>query len=791
MKLKVTLLVVLFFSNRAFSQDDGSVMGKVSDELGIPVPSAHVQLIHTSKIMVTDVNGHFSFNTVPMGKYTVKVSAIGFETQQQDIDLNIKPKTKLSFRLKPKIQEIDVVTVIGKSAKSELEASAKAVEVLETKEVKFRTGDMGDIIAKVQGVNVRRNGGLGSRTRLSLNGLTGNQVRFFLDDIPLDFSGHVFGLAAVPVNLVDRLEVYKGVVPIKYGADALGGGVNIVTPEIYPGFGGSFYYQTGSFGTHRTALSIQHKNENNNLFFDGNVFFDQADNNYRVDVTIADERGKSQEVNVPRFHDAYRGYGMSFTLGIMDKAWAKEFKLKGFTSDYRKEIQNNDLMTGLPYGAVEVFRKSSGSILTYRQDLQEKLDIDITLGYNHSQRQFVDTAACAYNWFGECFVRRRVSGEIRSQLSASNARDQFTWNDNLFSRANLLWRWKEQHTFRITLAPTMTLQTGDERLDDAFTPLNAHKRLLSWVNGVEHEIKTMDGSLQNIFFVKHYLQGISYENFIATNNTVVMAKKSGHYYGWGNGLNYNFSKRLSTKVSYEYATRLPQSDELFGDGQLTLGSLELAPERSHNLNWELFLENGEKTLAPQWKIRSNLFLRKVSDLIFFDVSGGGENIFENVSEATSTGVELSGNWASKSDRLHLSVSSTYQSFINGSGNGPYEAFKGDRIPNRPYLFANSALAYSFREIFRGNGEFSLFANTRYVHGFFRSWESAGRGQLSFKKRIPGQYVHNAGLTYKNRFQTVRYALTAEMQNLSNEKNFDFFGVQKPGRSLFIKLVSQF
>jgi outer membrane cobalamin receptor len=67
---------------------------------------------------------------------------------------------------------------------------------------------------------------------LSLAGLTGDQTRGFLDGIPLLLAGIPFGIATVPVNLIGRIEVYNGVVPTRFGADALGGGINLVTDRL-------------------------------------------------------------------------------------------------------------------------------------------------------------------------------------------------------------------------------------------------------------------------------------------------------------------------------------------------------------------------------------------------------------------------------------------------------------------------------------------------------------------------------------------------------------------------------
>ncbi|MEO0812682.1 MAG: TonB-dependent receptor plug domain-containing protein, partial [Myxococcota bacterium] len=115
---------------------------------------------------------------------------------------------------------VEVITVQGNSEAESLADSAKAVTVIDTARDQKKAADLGEVLARTQGVGVQRASGLGSATRFSLNGLTDDQVRFFLDGIPLELTGFALGIANVPVNLVDRVEVYRGVVPVVFGADA-------------------------------------------------------------------------------------------------------------------------------------------------------------------------------------------------------------------------------------------------------------------------------------------------------------------------------------------------------------------------------------------------------------------------------------------------------------------------------------------------------------------------------------------------------------------------------------------
>lgn len=79
------------------------------------------------------------------------------------------------------------------------------------------------------GVKLRVNSGVGSDYNFTLNGFSGRQVKFFMNGLAMDNFGDAFSINNLPANMVERAEVYKGVLPVGLGADALGGAVNVIT----------------------------------------------------------------------------------------------------------------------------------------------------------------------------------------------------------------------------------------------------------------------------------------------------------------------------------------------------------------------------------------------------------------------------------------------------------------------------------------------------------------------------------------------------------------------------------
>ena len=781
MKILISLFFVLGTNLGVFAQY-ATLSGKITDKGGDPLTGATAIINGISSGAVSDENGKFEITKIVFGSYKLEISMLGYRKKVVPVLIENENPGFLTIVMSESQEQLDEVVVIGKSEATTLRQSAKAVEVLETRMARLQTADLGEVMAKVQGVSVQRGGGLGSDTRFSLNGLTDDQIRFFLDDIPLDFVGYSFGVANVPVNLIERVEIYKGVVPIHFGADALGGAVNLVSPAGFLGTGGAASYQVGSFGTHRAALNLQHQTDSSSFFVRGSAFYDFSRNNYEIEVEVPDELGRLSEVNVPRFHDDYEAMGLNLEVGWPNRLGADFLSVKGFVNNYYRDIQHNNVMS-VPYGEPTSSERTYGGLLRWQKEFKSGLLLNAVGGYSYNRIKFVDTSACVYDWFGNCIRERASPGEL------GFATDRLLWDNNLYGRINLKYAFSPRHTLRFSSAPTFVTRTGDERRQanaEANDPLTAQRNVLTIIHGIEYEWKSDNERLENILFIKDYIQNVQAEEPLP-GDRVRNRDRESHNMGIGNNLRVRLNNHWALKASYEWATRMPRPREIFGNGVLIIANLELEPERSHNANLELNYQRITPSGAD-WTMGVNGFLRRADQLI---VLLGNDQVFsyQNVFTATSIGAEVTFGWTSPNNRFRLEANATGQDFRNSSGEGPFGAFEGDRIPNRPYLFANGAARYLLPEVLRANDQLSFFVNSRYVHEFFRSWESAGLRQ--FKQTIPSQLVQNMGLTYKLALASTQTSFTAEVQNLTNARVFDFFGVQRPGRAYFVKLTTQF
>jgi len=688
-------------------------------------------------------------------------------------------------------QELDSVVVTAETEEQVLEQSAAAVTVVNLETDQKLTADMGEVLSRVPGVSIRRSGGLGSRARFSLNGLRDDQIRFFIDGIPLSMSPYTFGISSIPVNLVERVDIYHGVVPISFGADALAGAVNLITEESDSidddGIAGAASLQYGDFNTWRSTFNMKYSDSDSGFFTQLNAFSDSSDNDYEVDVSVPNDNGVSEEATVKRFHDAYRATGANLDVGIKKQAWADLFQISLYTSEYFKEIQHSRDMS-VAYGEPTVDRWVNGINLRYLYQLTDSLNLEVVVGESRIKTEFVDETDSRYNWLGQR-IKIPVSNKI-GEVGDPCKCDY--WRDTQIARINLDWTMMQGHSLELSVAPTWSNQTSKNQSTEEgnLDKKKSDREMHSQVLGLAYTADLFQEKLQNTLFYKSYRQDRKSRQNVRFTDSFEDYQTDISREGWGNQTRYRFNELWYTKISYEYATRLPRADEAFGNSVNIDSNPELKEEVSHNYNISLTLDN-LSTDYGYWKAEVNYFIRDTDDLISLRPYGD-QSRYENIAAAESKGVHMSASWSSPNNFVDIDLNATYFDFINNSKTGNFEKYAGSRMPNVPYKFFNSAVGLNWLGIFTSYDEMNLRWHYRYVDEFSLFWDGVGLAQFNSKvATVHEQESHALALTYAKDIADYELTLSAEVQNLTDEKLYDYLGVQRPGRTFNVKTIFKF
>ncbi len=129
----------------------------------------------------------------------------------------------------------------------------------------------------------------------------------------------------------------------------------------------------------------------------GSVFSDFARNDYTMhDRELADERGRTTAVDVPRFHDAYQARGGNIEIGWIDRPFAKRLLLNLFSASFDEELQHNKVMS-IPYGEVEYGQSVYGATLRYDVEVTPALGVEAVASYAHKILEFQDRGRYVYD----------------------------------------------------------------------------------------------------------------------------------------------------------------------------------------------------------------------------------------------------------------------------------------------------------------------------------------------------------------------------------------------------------
>ena len=415
-RIKMKVFVHVFFLLVCLSQlnltaqNKITLSGKVTDQQGTPLSLVTIAVENTTFGTYTDDSGHYSLQVSP-GKHTFVVSSVGYQTIKISLDLHHN-KT-LDFQLEESSVNLNSVEVYGKTHSQQARESALSVNAFDVKPVINSLSNLNELVNRTSGVKVREEGGVGSDFDLSINGLSGNSVRYFIDGIPLDSKGSNVTLANLPVNLIDRMEIYKGVVPASLGTDALGGAVNIITLAEKKNFMDASY-SIGSFHTHRADLNAQFVEQCTGLIVRPTIGINYSKNDYRMkDVQMRNETGDQFIYGNPkRFHDGYFSLLAQIETGITGKLWADEFFVSASYSKTDKELQTGSVQTKV-YGMAE--RNSDAWNVSARYNkhnfITEGMTLKATLSHTWDHSITIDTAYRKYYWDGGYIVSQR--NEIR------------------------------------------------------------------------------------------------------------------------------------------------------------------------------------------------------------------------------------------------------------------------------------------------------------------------------------------------------------------------------------------
>ncbi|MBB4802124.1 outer membrane receptor protein involved in Fe transport [Flavobacterium nitrogenifigens] len=778
------ILLFLSLSSSAFSQErHASLYGRVSAKEET-IPGAHVQISDSNLFTQTGADGTYRIELQP-GHYKILFTAAGFKSQTVEVDLKDNTPRELNIKLAPSSPiDLKEVSVRSKSAIEQVKESPFNVVALDAKSKYNTTLDLGHLLAKASGVKIRESGGVGGDMNITLNGFTGRNVKIFMDGVPMQGNSSSFQLNNIPVSLAERIEVYKGVVPVEFGGDAIGGAINIVTNRSTNTFLDASY-SYGSFNTHRSNIIVGHTTPKG-FSFQLNAYQTYSDNDYKIKSRLITNGQYSRETyEFRRFHAAYHNETVVAKAGVVNKSWADRFFIGAAISQDHQEVQNAPANIEFVYGEVETSRKGfQPNLEYYKRDLFFKgLTARVSANYNINSNKSIDTSSYKYNWLGEKAMAVSKGERGTSALSEYD-------NENYSAMANISYEISPSHSFTIN-----DVQTGSKRYSTSTAPLELvtefeKLRRLSYKNvlGVSYRFRQLNKWNVNVF-AKNYFQKVIGPYNAADEAHPEWQERDESYNTTGYGIaSTYFWKYFQFKASMERAYRLPSDNELFGDENAEVGNSSLVAENSMNYNLG-FTINKEFQNTDALYVDANGYFRDTDDFIKREILvRTGTLTSVNFGSTRNLGVDLEARYYFRNIAMIGGTFTAMHLYDNekfrGSEGTVLNSHYKDRMPNIPYQFGNLDAAYYIHNIGKkeSGNVLNLEYSLNYVDQFYLNWESLGGTD---KYELPTQLSHDFSATYS--MKRGKYNFSLEVKNITDEELADNFGMMKPGRAFYGKI----
>lgn len=770
------VLILSFTWQNIFAQK--IVFGQITDGQTLqPLDGASVILENSNIGTISNHIGMFRMKLPSKSSRRIKVQYMGYESRNIILNkkLCVNDSICCNVELQPKNNILSDVIVLGKSKAQRHREVPSAITIIDSQELKYKTATLNEILDNAAGIKVAQQGGLGNASRIIIQGMDGKRIGIFINGMPMGNSDE-FQFSSIPIDMVDEVEIYKGIIPAWLGGDGLGGAVNIRLKDFKKNHL-EMAFEAASYNTYIGSLQLKHYLGKTSTALHAGATMNYAKNNYSFSSPF--ELGRI----IHRDHDAYTHGG--FNVGISSQQWwFDQFDLTLSADYYRKEIQGGlmNVQNNIQHAFTRT-RSASTSLSLEKSFLKGKLTAQFHSIVGFSLVNQVDTSHYCYDFIGNRFPSGSGRGEIGAVPNDSH--DRHTTVRELLNLTykignNQLVTWTTNYRYGCKM-PKDELADSYSRLPTSGYP----SRLHSIVSGLTHELKLYGGKFTNELGIKlfnHHSEVLPFAEAIMLQDKLKASTNHSTMAGWSEAMALHLlpNNALTLKASVQSTVRMPIAEELFGDGVLLLPSEKLRPERSFNINaGAIWLINAMR--YPQVRIGINTFYMSAKDMIKLMYSSMNM-AYDNIGKVRVMGIDM--EMESKLNRwLDLQGNITWQDArdmrkeaVGGGENFHYRY----RIPNMPYLFGNVGVRLH-KDGLLSKSSSSAFASTfGFTKAFSYNWEASKHNTML----IPARYCWDVAVHHSF---NKRCQLSFEIRNILNRENWAEFRYPMERRTFHLKM----
>ena len=684
------------------------------------------QFVHTA---TSDSAGSFFVKNIKTGTWIVTINAFGYSLTKKQIFIT-PHMTPISLKIDPVPVLIDELII--RESIYETENGWSENIILDT----TITNNLATTLDAATGVNVRRYGGLGSFSTVSIRGSTSEQVQIFIDGVPLSSAvGGGIDLSRISLTGIEKINIYRGAIPAQLGGHSMGGVVHLKTRRLHDTFSSSLNASQGSFKTQQLTTSLAFPLRSSRSLFmaeyrkSGNRFRYWDDNG--TPYNLSDDEWTNR-INSD-FKSFYALAKTHWPLGANDINFHSTLFLSrkgipGIGANPSHHARFNTwrniteaALTGRWGKEHNIYRLRAQSIIeesTFRDSLGE-VGIDLQDMHNRTQ---------SYGVIGESTVSLPLNVEMT--IFTSQKTTLFIPND------------------RLRRARTLPKST----------------RLASTI-GSEIEIPFYNKDVFGfrISGQKKHRRDLLFEHSAGIDSKERRLTKT--HSGIQAGISANLTNNWKLRLHAGKYERAPSFFELFGDRGAVAGNVKLTNEQSRKYDFTLFYQVLSMNYPRLTLIEISGYYNHVKNLIRFIHNSQYVSRPYNIGAAQLNGIETRWN-ISLSRKLRFKANYVYQRAENRSA-FPYE--NGRNLPNAPTHRFNGNMEFSVKD-WRINYDINV-ENRHFLD----------RANL---RDVDGRILHDLRITIPTK---VSATFNVEICNLTSNQASDIWAYPLPGRTYFFTL----
>ncbi len=550
------------------------------------------------------------------------------------------------------------------------ETTSSVHSVIEVDRLRDSFISLPEMLEQEVGVQIRSSGGAGGLSVMVLRGSSSEQTIIYLDGVPLnDASGGFVDLSLIPLNSIERIEIYRGSTPLALGRPSIGGAVNIISVKPDNSFtdqltsSGQLSASIASFHTYKLSGTTSLSNNTDEVLLSASYLQSKNDfsfvNDNGTQFNLADDRVEKQNNDGVKHlsvlskwkHRISKKFDTELRLDVLDRE--KQIASVNNNADVKTRLDTQQYNLLAQLNVNELWAKNTRANLKF--------------SLTHKNEVFDDSLA----QIG--FINQRttsVNNKVALQLFAEINQQHSQWK--LLTALS--------HESYDTQSSLARVESGINTRDSAELSLE--------------KITYLDQQRLILNLVLRY-QAIFDEVSTVSNSFGVVTPGFDKTYQFINpqlGAKYRFNKRTYVTANIGRYTRAPSFLELFGGDGLLRGNTSLKQESSLNTDLGLtYTWYKPYNWLHDAELYTGVFYNKIEDLIVRIFNGQGIGIPQNISDAVIRGFESTLK-ITPSIRHSVNVSITLIDSINQT---EITSFNGKVLPGYYQQSVSLRYAYSF------------------------------------------------------------------------------------------------